>query len=162
MSATRHSKQAVLDALQGVKDPEIPVISVVDMGIITDVKVEGGTARITITPTFVGCPAIDYIRNQIQKKVEELGFEKAVIIVDREHQWSTNDISERGKQLLKEFRLAPPPKIHEETPFAELQAECPHCGSRNTVLNSLFGSALCRAIYYCFDCSQSFEQFKPK
>jgi ring-1,2-phenylacetyl-CoA epoxidase subunit PaaD len=102
------------------------------------------------------------MRNQIQKKVEELGFEKVEVIVDREYKWSTNDISEKGKQLLQEFRLAPPPKISDDFSLNDLHAACPHCGSENTALNTPFGSTLCRAIYYCNDCKLTFEQFKPK
>ncbi len=156
------SKQSVLNALEEVKDPEIPVISVVDMGIITEVNTDGSTARITMAPTFVGCPAIDFMRNEIFQKVKGLGFEKVEVIVNREYKWSTKDISERGKQLLKEFRLAPPPKISGEVELADLQAACPHCGSANTALNTPFGSTLCRAIFYCNDCRLTFEQFKPK
>ncbi len=156
------TKEDILEALHKVKDPEIPVISVVDLGIITDVKVDGNSARVTMAPTFVGCPAVDYMRAQIKKKVEELGFEKVEVIVDREYKWSTNDISEKGKQLLKDFRLAPPPNITGELDLSNLQAACPHCGSINTTLNSPFGSTLCRAMYLCKDCKLSFEQFKPK
>ena len=156
------TKQAILDALHEVKDPEIPVISVVDLGVITDIEANENHARVTMTPTFVGCPAIDFMREQIKKKVQELGFEKVEVLVDREYKWSTNDISEKGKQLLKEFRLAPPPKISGEVELNDLQAACPHCGSKNTTLNTPFGSTLCRAIYYCNDCKLTFEQFKPK
>ncbi|HXH18207.1 MAG TPA: 1,2-phenylacetyl-CoA epoxidase subunit PaaD [Chitinophagales bacterium] len=152
----------IWQALEEVKDPEIPVISVTDMGIITDVRVTGNSACVTMTPTFVACPAIDYMREQIKKKVEELGFEKVEVLVDREYKWSTNDISEKGKRLLKEFRFAPPPKISGDISSDDLHAACPHCGSKNTSLNTPFGSTLCRAVYYCFDCRQSFEQFKPK
>lgn len=154
--------QDILNALHEVKDPEIPVISVADLGIITDVQVKEKTARVTMVPTFIGCPAVDYMRNQIQKRVEELGFEKVEVIVDREHKWSTNDISEKGNELLRQFRLAPPPNIAGEYGLENLQASCPHCGSTNTTLNSLFGSTLCRALYLCNDCKLSFEQFKPK
>ena len=159
----RSPEQIILDALHQVKDPEIPVISVVDLGIITDVNVKENTACITMAPTFVGCPAIDYMRQQIKKKVEELGFEKVEVIVDREYKWSTNDISEKGKQLLKEFRLAPPPNFSGELSLDNLhKATCPNCGSANTTLNSPFGSTLCRAIHFCNDCKLTFEQFKPK
>ena len=154
--------QDILNTLHEVKDPEIPVISVVDLGIITDVQVKENVARVTMAPTFVGCPAVDYMRNQIQKKVEELGFEKVEVLVDREYKWSTNDISEKGKQLLKGFRLAPPPQFENELSLEILQASCPHCGSKNTTLNSPFGSTLCRALYLCNDCKLTFEQFKPK
>ena len=154
--------QTILDALQQVKDPEIPVISVVDLGIITEIRADENYARVTMTPTFVGCPAIDFMREQIKKRVLELGFEKVEVIVDREYKWSTNDISEKGKRLLKEFRLAPPPKISGELSLDNLRSDCPHCGSSNTTLNTPFGSTLCRAIYRCNDCKQTFEQFKPK
>lgn len=158
----RKKEKEILQALEGVKDPEIPVISVVDLGIITNILVEGNSARITMAPTFVGCPAIDYMRRQIQQKIEELGFEKVEVFVDREYKWSTNDISEKGKRLLKEFRLASPPKISGDVSLNDLQAACPHCGSKNTSLNSPFGSTLCRAMYQCNDCKFTFEQFKAK
>lgn len=160
---TTTTKYDVLHALEAVKDPEIPVISVVDLGIITNVEVQEQVARVTMTPTFVGCPAIDYMRQQIKKKVEELGFEKVEVIVDREHKWSTNDISEKGKELLKNFKLAPPVKFSQDAKLEDLmKAPCPHCGSTNTSLNSPFGSTLCRAIHVCNDCKLTFEQFKPK
>ena len=160
---TTITNQTILNALHEVKDPEIPVISVVDLGIITDIKIEDNSVSVTMTPTFVGCPAIDFMKNQIKKRVEQLGFEKVEVVVDREYKWSTNDVSEKGKQLLKEFRLAPPPKISGDAGLADLQKiECPNCGSTNTTLNTPFGSTLCRAIHYCNDCKQTFEQFKPK
>ncbi len=153
----------ILTALHEVKDPEIPVISVVDLGIITNVKVKDNSAVITMTPTFVGCPAIAMMQRQIKEKAEALGFEKVEVLVDREHKWSTNDISETGKAALKKFGLAPPRAVTASVELEDFrEVECPHCGSTNTSLNTPFGSTLCRAIHYCHNCKQSFEQFKPK
>ena len=156
------TQETIWSALEAVKDPEIPVISVVDLGIICEVKIENDTAYITMTPTFVGCPAIDYMRNQIKKAVEEIGFEKVEVKVDINRKWSTNDISEKGKKLLAEFRLSPPPHLEGEVELTDLQAACPHCGSKDTSMNSPFGSTLCRAMYHCKHCGLAFEQFKPK
>ena len=155
-------QKEILAALESVKDPEIPVLSVVDLGIVKDISADENQTRITITPTFVGCPAIDFMRNQIKKAAEDAGYKNVEVIIDREHKWSTNDISERGKKLLQEFRISPPAKIKDEVELNDLQVSCPNCGSSNTTLNSLFGSTLCRALHYCFDCKQGFEAFKPK
>jgi ring-1,2-phenylacetyl-CoA epoxidase subunit PaaD len=158
------TEQIILDALYDVKDPEIPVISVVDMGIITDVKVDedANAAQVKMTPTFVGCPAINYMQQQIKKTVEELGYDKVEVIVDFDKRWSSNLISEKGRKQLEEFRLSPPPK-HEGNITNELleKAKCPNCGSTHTTLNSPFGPTLCRALHFCIDCKQGFEQFKP-
>lgn len=156
-------EKRIIEALDEVKDPEIPVISVVDLGIIIRVEADEKNARVTMAPTFVGCPAIDYMRAQIRQKVEELGFETVEVIVDREHHWSTNDISARGKQQLKDFKLAPPAPFTGEYDTAALKnVLCPHCGSADTSLASPFGSTLCRAMHYCNHCRLTFEQFKPK
>lgn len=154
----------IYDALQAVKDPEIPVISVVDMGIITGVEVdeEQHIATIKMTPTFVGCPAIKHMQNDVQKTVEAMGYKKVVVIVDFEKRWSSNLISERGRKQLEDFRLSPPPIFEGEVTNELLEkAKCPHCKSTNTSLNSPFGATLCRAIHFCYDCKQGFEQFKP-
>ncbi len=155
-------EQGVWDALQAVTDPEIPVISVVDMGIVTGVSVEGENAHITMTPTFVGCPAISVMQQDIKKAAENLGY-KTEVIVDMEKGWSSNLISERGKQQLKEFGLAPPRKVGVNGVTEEdlKDVQCPNCNSTNTSLNSPFGPTLCRAIHFCYDCEEGFQQFKP-
>ena len=155
-------EQEILEALQEVKDPEIPVISIVDLGMITGVEVNDSHAKVTMTPTFVGCPAIQFMRNKVKLAVEQLGYKDVEVIVDHSTTWTSNRISERGLQQLQEFRLSPPPRIDGDVTAEDLSyAKCPHCGSVNTTLRSPFGPTLCRALHFCYDCKQAFEQFKP-
>jgi ring-1,2-phenylacetyl-CoA epoxidase subunit PaaD len=148
--------------LEEVKDPEIPVLSLVDLGIVRDVAVDGNTINIVITPTFVGCPALEMMKTEIAETLLRKGASKVEITVSYAKPWSSDDISENGKKALKQFGLAPPP---ESELIADLEilehAECPRCGTTNTDLKSAFGATLCRSIYYCNNCRESFEQFKP-
>ena len=148
--------------LQEVKDPEIPVLSVVDMGIISGVKTDDQTTEIKMTPTFVGCPAIDLMKKQIADKLTENGFTNVLVIVDFETQWTSDKMSADAKEKLEKFGIAPPTEIHGEISEEMLnRVRCPHCGSTDTTLRSPFGSTLCRAIRFCFSCKEGFEQFKP-
>lgn len=152
----------IWDLLQEVKDPEIPAISVVELGIITHVDVDDAKITVTMTPTFVGCPAIDMIQRQIEVKIRKSGFENVTVNIDYDTHWTSNRISEEGRKKLKEFGLAPPIRSEKELSIEELaKVKCPFCDSPNTTLNSPFGSTLCRAIHFCWDCNQGFEQFKP-
>lgn len=158
----KRQEKEVWDALDKVKDPEIPVISVVDLGIITGVFFDKDAVRITMTPTFVGCPAIDYMKKDIQQTVENMGYEKVEVEVDFKIQWSSNLITEKGKAQLKKFGLAPPPRIKGNVEIANLEnVACPKCSSTHTTLNNPFGPTLCRSIHKCNDCEEVFEQFKP-
>ncbi|MCX7930216.1 MAG: phenylacetate-CoA oxygenase subunit PaaJ [Chlorobi bacterium] len=153
--------EMVYAALEDVHDPEIPVLSIVDMGIVTDVTISDSRVAVTITPTFVGCPALDAIRTAIAHRLSALSIANVEVIVDYATPWSSNRLSERGRQALAEIGFAPPPRFEGEfEPDILLNAQCPYCGSSHTVLRSPFGPALCRAIYYCNDCHQAFEQFK--
>lgn len=157
-----HKEKEIWDALSMVKDPEIPVISVVDMGIITGIHLDDDAVRITMTPTFVGCPAIDYMRKDIQQTVENLGYERVEVEVDFKTKWSSNLITEKGKAQLKDFGLAPPPRLKGNVEIENLEnVQCPKCGSTNTTLNNPFGPTLCRSVHKCNDCGEAFEQFKP-
>lgn len=157
-----HTLQEIWSALENVKDPEIPVLTVVDMGIITGVEISGPTAIVTMTPTFVGCPAIGVMKKSIQEEVSKLGFEEVIVNVDFETQWTSDRMKSDAKIKLEKFGLAPPPVIDGELTEAQLNnVRCPHCGSTDTTLRSAFGSTLCRAIRFCFHCKQGFEQFKP-
>lgn len=154
----------VLEALQAVKDPEIPVISIVDMGIITEVTVNENEEEVVVkmTPTFVGCPAINFMQQQAKVVLENLGFKKVSVVVDFEKKWNSNLVTERGRKQLQEFRLSPPLKHNGEELQQLLEnVECPNCGSTHTALKSPFGSTLCRALHFCLECKQGFEQFKP-
>ena len=153
----------IFDALNEVKDPEIPVISVVEMGMISLVEIsDEGSVKVTMTPTFVGCPAIGVIKKDIAEKLAEIGIEKAEVLVDYETAWNSNRMTNQAKDKLEKFGLAPPAVLDGELTEAQLNSvRCPHCHSTDTTLRSSFGSTLCRAIRFCFNCKQGFEQFKP-
>lgn len=156
------TKNEVLTALEQVMDPEIPALSVVDLGIITDVLIDGDKASVKMTPTFSGCPAIKLMEKQVHDAVKALGFEEVSVETNFEVQWTTNRISHKGREIIKNFGMAPPP-IHDGNPDLNLiaQTACPHCGSANTTMKSPFGPTLCRSLHYCYDCLQAFEGFKP-
>ena len=157
------AEQRVWDALQTVSDPEIPAISVVELGIIANVDATDGQVSIDMCPTFAGCPALDYMRNDIQRTVAAAGFDDVTVNVVFDPPWSTDRISDEGRRKLKEFGLAPPTKCG-GGPVTEAiirDVQCPFCDSADTTLESIFGPTLCRAIHYCNTCRQSFEQFKP-
>ncbi|OWY19935.1 phenylacetate-CoA oxygenase subunit PaaJ [Sphingobacteriales bacterium UPWRP_1] len=157
--------QQLWEALQAVKDPEIPVISVVDLGIITAIHWHPQTkaAEVIMTPTFTACPATKVMQEQIRNCIAALPFvEQVTVTIDFSEPWNSNRISERGKQQLKEFGLAPPAKHSGEVEIDTIaQANCPYCGSSNTSLNLIFGPTLCRSMHFCYDCRQAFEAFKP-
>ena len=153
----------VWKALQAVKDPEIPLISLVELGLIAGVQVEGQAVRVQITPTFAGCPAVEVMRREAEACVRALGAAPAEVRVTFDPPWTSDRITPEGRRKLKEFGLAPPgPRQDGPLELIQLElAECPFCGSADTVLESAFGPTLCRAIHYCRACRQSFEQFKP-
>ena len=148
--------------LEEVKDPEIPVLSLVDLGVITEVEVSGDEVKIEMTPTFVGCPALDYMKGEVESLLKNKGLEKVKVEVNYKKAWSSDLISEKGRVALKKYGFAPPPSAHV---FADLEvlenAICPRCNSINTEMKNPFGPTLCRSIYYCNDCKEAFEQFKP-
>jgi len=154
--------QDIWSALEDVRDPEIPVVSLVEMGIVRAVDVDGDRAVITITPTFVGCPALVTMREDIVARVKRLGFQAVEVRTSLNPPWTTEWISESARAKLKAFGVAPPPRgVAAFDILLTAVAACPQCGSMNTALDSLFGPTPCRSIYYCNSCKQSFEQFKP-
>jgi ring-1,2-phenylacetyl-CoA epoxidase subunit PaaD len=153
----------VFETLSKVVDPEIPAISVIDLGIIDEVEIEGKKVRVTCLPTFIGCPALDVIRKDITSALEQLGASATVEFVFQPA-WTTDRITLQGRQKLEEYGLAPP-AAHQRlrpVPITLLRpSRCPYCHSNDTVLESPFGPTLCRATCYCKACRQPFEQFKP-
>jgi ring-1,2-phenylacetyl-CoA epoxidase subunit PaaD len=148
--------------LEEVKDPEIPVLSLVDLGVITSIVVYGESVDVEITPTFVGCPALDFMKEEIIRVLREHNAKDVNVKVSYREPWSTNKITEKGRAALKQFGLAPPPTSQIISDIEVLEhAACPLCNGTNTEIRSLFGPTLCRSIHYCFDCRQAFEQFKP-
>jgi ring-1,2-phenylacetyl-CoA epoxidase subunit PaaD len=155
--------QQVWDALAEIPDPEIPTISLIDLGVIKDVAVEDGNVRIEFTPTFLGCPALEVMRDAMSDKVRELGGEPDVRVV-LDDTWSTDQITPAGREKLRASGLAPPaPRSVDAPTLVQLDSaafRCPYCGSTNTRLENIFGPTPCRSLRYCDDCRQPFEQFK--
>ena len=155
---------AVWEALATVPDPEIPAVSVVDMGMIKRVDVDGNEVRVTVLPTFTGCPAIGVIKQDVGAAVAALsGVESVTVETTFDPPWTTDRITDAGRAKLKEFGLAPPtgegPVLIASIGLPQ-RAECPFCGSTDTRNENLFGPTPCRALYYCDSCRQPFEQFK--
>lgn len=148
--------------LEQVKDPEIPVLSLADLGVITSIEISTNQVHVEMTPTFVGCPALDFMKAEVIQVIREHGIENVSASISFKKPWSSDMISEKGKVALKKFGLAPPPAMAYITDIDLLEhAQCPRCNSTNTEMKSPFGSTLCRSIHYCLDCKEAFEQFKP-
>jgi ring-1,2-phenylacetyl-CoA epoxidase subunit PaaD len=156
------SIETIYGWLEEVKDPEIPVLSLVDLGVITGITVLDEAVHIEMTPTFVGCPALDFMKADMIAVLNFHGVKDVHIEVTFRKPWTSDLISEKGKAALKQFGLSPPPPT---SVFADLEiletATCPRCDGVETELKTLFGPTLCRSIYYCNSCHEVFEQFKP-
>ena len=155
--------ERVWEALAEIPDPEIPVISLVDLGVVKDVAVDGERVRIEFTPTFMGCPALDAMRRQMEEAVTALGGEPQVDVL-LDDSWSTDRITPEGREKLRESGFAPPtPRQAGGPQLVQLQSKafkCPYCGSTETRLENIFGPTPCRSVRYCESCRQPFEQFK--
>ena len=152
----------VWEALAEIPDPEIPVVSLVDLGVVKGVAVDDETVHVDFTPTFMGCPALDAMRQAMEAKIAELGG-TADVSVRLDDSWSTDDITPAGREKLRAAGFAPPaPRSAGRLALVQLQHgfRCPYCGSTSTRLENLFGPTPCRSIRYCDDCRQPFEQFK--
>ena len=158
----KFTSESIYQLLKAVKDPEIPVISVVDLGIVQNIEVQGQSVTMDLVPTFAGCPAIEVMKKGIEKKCLEAGVADITVNVVLNRAWSTNQMSEDGKKRLKGFGISPPPVLKDELSLDDLaHAQCPVCNSTNTVLKNTFGPTACRAIHFCKDCHETFEQMKP-
>jgi ring-1,2-phenylacetyl-CoA epoxidase subunit PaaD len=150
-------------ALAEVPDPEIPVISLVDLGVVRDVQVVDARVRVEFTPTFLGCPALEVMRDAIAAQIERLGGEPQVDVIS-DDSWSTDRITPAGREKLRAAGFAPPAPREATAPkLVQLQSKafrCPYCGSTETRLENIFGPTPCRSLRYCDGCRQPFEQFK--
>jgi ring-1,2-phenylacetyl-CoA epoxidase subunit PaaD len=156
------TERAVWRALGEVPDPEIPVVSLVDLGVVKAVEIEGDRVRVDFAPTFMGCPALEVMQRMLAEKLEELGVEAEVRVL-LDDSWSTDDITPEGREKLRTAGFAPPaPRPSGTLELVQLQRgfRCPYCGSTDTRLENLFGPTPCRSIRYCESCRQPFEQFK--
>jgi ring-1,2-phenylacetyl-CoA epoxidase subunit PaaD len=166
--------------LEAVPDPELPFLTIADLGILRGWAVEGGTVRVQITPTYSGCPAMDVIRADVEKALNDNGFEHVEVETVLSPAWTTDWLSERGRVALAEHGIAPPGRsraavflpvpdvdgvrsplrIGVPDPEGADQLRCPHCGSRATAEQTRFGSTPCKALHRCLECREPFEHFK--
>ena len=155
--------EQIWNALAEIPDPEIPVISLVELGVIRDVAVDGERVRVEFTPTFLGCPALEVMRNAVAAKVRELGADPEVAVIT-DDSWSTDRITPSGREKLRAAGFSPPALREASAPtLVQLQTaafRCPYCGSKDTKLENIFGPTPCRSLRYCNVCRQPFEQFK--
>jgi ring-1,2-phenylacetyl-CoA epoxidase subunit PaaD len=155
--------EQVWDAIDEIPDPEIPVISLVDLGVIRSVDVLDGHVRVEFTPTFLGCPALEAMKRALEETVTALGAEPDVRVI-QDDSWSTDKITPAGREKLRAAGFAPPPPREAGVPqLLQLQANvhrCPYCGSSDTTLENIFGPTPCRSLRHCSSCKQPFEQFK--
>ncbi|HLR25236.1 MAG TPA: 1,2-phenylacetyl-CoA epoxidase subunit PaaD [Fodinibius sp.] len=162
----RYQEEDLQKLLSKVMDPEIPVLSIVDLGILREVSVERGKVTVRITPTYSGCPAMHAIENEIIKKLRLNGIQNFEVKTDFSETWTTDWMPDEAKQKLKEYGIAPPGKAESDEDFLNNLAgkpaavTCPYCDSSDTELQSEFGSTACKAQYYCHDCHEPFEHFK--
>ena len=156
-------EQHIKASLEEVMDPEIPTISIVDLGIVTKIASSAEKhAYVQLTPTFSGCPALKIMEEMVKEKLDSVGYEEIEVETSFETQWNTNLISEKGRAALRQHGLAPPPKHYGYIELDVLSdTPCPLCNSRNTTMQTPFGPTLCRSMHYCKNCSNAFEAFKP-
>jgi len=154
--AARAATGEIMAVLASVPDPEIPAVSVVDLGIVR--RVEAG--RVVITPTYTGCPATLVIERSIREALDAAGFDQVAIATELSPPWTTDWITEEGREKLRVYGIAPPPKGAGKSSLVETAAECPRCGSERTEELSRFGSTPCKALWRCTACAEPFDRFK--
>lgn len=161
-SAPALTREHIFSLLENVKDPEVPVISLRELGVLRDVAVEEDKVLVTITPTYTGCPAMDMMRADILAELHNAGITNVEVKQTLSPAWTTDWISDAGKAKLKAYGIAPPEKTADIRALkGELPVvECPQCGSKDTVMLSAFGSTACKALWKCKNCLEPFDQFK--
>jgi ring-1,2-phenylacetyl-CoA epoxidase subunit PaaD len=159
-----YTKQYILDLLSEIPDPEIPVISIIELGVIRDIKITDNTSiTLKITPTYSGCPAMKQIEDDVRKKLTEKGFTNISIHTIFSPPWTTDWITAEAKEKLRIYGIAPPEHSTEDKSWLTGKIKtiaCPRCKSQNTKLISQFGSTACKALYQCQDCLEPFDYFK--
>jgi ring-1,2-phenylacetyl-CoA epoxidase subunit PaaD len=163
-SARSLSREDVLAILNDVMDPEVPVLSVVELGIVREVDIREDSVTVTITPTYSGCPAMQVIEQDIQAALAARGAERVEIRTSYSPAWTTDWIPAAAREKLRAYGIAPPGPSEHDAPIAigrrRPAVRCPFCGSADTAIRSEFGSTACKAIHVCRSCLQPFEEFK--
>lgn len=156
------TEDKIWEYLEEVFDPEVPVLTVVDLGVVRKVELEGDSCKVTITPTYSGCPAMKRIEDDIIEKLNEKGIDDVSVDLVLAPAWTTDWLSENGKRKLREYGIAPPENEPDKSVlFAEpIVVPCPKCGVKDTRLVSQFGSTACKAHYQCNECLEPFDYFK--
>jgi ring-1,2-phenylacetyl-CoA epoxidase subunit PaaD len=155
-------RQRAWDAAATVVDPEIPVLTIADLGVLRDVRVHDGRVEVAITPTYSGCPAMNMITLEIELALERIGIARPTVRTVLSPAWTTDWMSEDGRRKLREYGIAPPlaSSSSRRALFGEQQVACPQCGSDNTEVLSEFGSTSCKALWRCKSCREPFDYFK--
>jgi ring-1,2-phenylacetyl-CoA epoxidase subunit PaaD len=148
------------EVVAAVPDPEIPVLTIDDLGILRDVSETGGRLTVTLTPTYSGCPAIDPIRDAVARTAAGAGFGEVDVVMQLAPAWTTGWMSEAGRRKLHAYGIAPPSDREIGCPLAQVRVACPRCGSRDTRLVTRFGATPCQAQYACKACLEPFDHFK--
>jgi ring-1,2-phenylacetyl-CoA epoxidase subunit PaaD len=162
--SAQFTREQIWEFLSEIPDPEIPVISITELGVVRDIDINNEKVVITITPTYTGCPAVKLFEDEITKKLNKEGIKIMEINLVYSPAWTTNWMSDKAKENLLKFGIAPPIKDTEDKGIlfgsGSKIVECPRCKSKNTVLINQFGSTACKAFYKCSDCLEPFDYFK--
>jgi ring-1,2-phenylacetyl-CoA epoxidase subunit PaaD len=149
------------NAAAGVVDPEIPVLTIADLGVLREVEVRNGRVEVAVTPTYSGCPAMNMIAVEVALALENAGFREPNVRTVLSPAWTTDWMSEEGRRKLAAYGIAPPQKVSSRRAlFGLQQVQCPQCGSDDTELLSEFGSTACKALWRCRSCREPFDHFK--
>ena len=157
------SKEKIIELISEIPDPEIPVITIAELGVIRDVIVEGENVEVKITPTYSGCPAMKQMEDDIRSTLLQNGITNLKVTLVYSPAWTTDWIPEEAKEKLRVYGIAPPEKTTEDKSWLTGKSKiilCPRCKSQNTKLISQFGSTACKALYQCQDCLEPFDYFK--
>jgi ring-1,2-phenylacetyl-CoA epoxidase subunit PaaD len=158
------TRSAALALLESVKDPEVPVLSVVELGVVRNVEVEGDRATVTLTPTYSGCPAMHLMEAEIRAALERGGFKEVVVKLTYAPAWTTDWMSQPAREKLRAYGIAPPGPVGADqlVPLRPTirAVDCPFCGSADTSTESEFGATACKSLHICHACQQPFEHFK--
>lgn len=163
-SSSKIVKEQIIEFLKEIPDPEIPVINIVELGIVRDIQISMDQISISITPTYMGCPAMKIIEDDIISILKSKGLMNIQIKTILSPSWTTDWISDEAKEKLKKYGIAPPERSSVDKGHLFLKGlktiACPHCNSNNTEMKSQFGSTACKALYTCKDCLEPFDYFK--
>ena len=158
-----HTKNEIMRVLSQIPDPEIPVISIVELGVVRDIAITKTKIKVILTPTYSGCPAMKQMEDDVRAKLINLGFDEIELSIVYNPPWTTDWLSAEAKLKLQNYGIAPPEESTTDKSFLtgnKKNITCPHCKSTNTVMVSQFGSTACKALYKCYDCLEAFDYFK--